>query len=156
MNRHDEDQFVHSAKRLLDESVTDLDGATLSRLARARNRALEKRTGWRRLWRPLPMAAMGAAMAAVVLVLIVAVRPGRENGPDTVLVADLELVTAEESVEFFEDMEFYEWLATEDGPLVSGLGARVPVPDRAGPDICPAAAGEPGAGDGDARISRII
>lgn len=154
MNGQREDKFVEVAKRLLDESVADLDGATLSRLARARNRALERRTGWGRLWRPLPMAGLGAAMAAAVLVLFVTLRPGGEL--DTTLVADLELVTAEESVEFFEDMEFYEWLAAEDGPLVSDRGPCVPMPDRAGPDICPAAAGELGAGDGIARISWII
>lgn len=154
MNGPGEDKFVHAAKRLLDESVTELDGATLSRLAQARNRALERRAGRARLWRPLSMTAMGAAMAAVVLALFVTLRPGGE--PDTALVADLELVTAEESVEFFEDMEFYEWLAEEDGPVVSGSGAVVPVPDDAGPLLRPAAAREAGAGDGDARISRII
>ena len=45
MNGPGEDKFVHAAKRLLDESVTELDWATLSRLAQARNRALERRAG---------------------------------------------------------------------------------------------------------------
>jgi len=156
MNGHDEERFVRAAKDLLGASVADLDGATLSGLARARSRALERRPGRRWLWRPLPLSAMAAAMATAILVFMVALRPDRENGLDKALVADLELVTAEEPVEFFENIEFYEWLAAEDGPLVSDRGPCVPMPDRAGPDICPAAAGDPGAGDGIARISWII
>ena len=118
MNDKMERHFVDAARRLLDESVEHLDASILSRLSRARNTALDGGKGRKSLFRrPWPMVGMTvSAMAAAVLVLfILSVGPFRPEAVETNLVADLGLLTSEESIEFLEDIEFYEWLSTVDG-----------------------------------------
>lgn len=74
------------------------------------------------------------------------------------LVADLGLLTAEDSVEFFEDMEFYEWLSILDGQAedISRADDLLPAPDDAAVQFRPAASDTDGAGNGNHRIPRFI
>jgi hypothetical protein len=109
MNKTDE-QLAEEAKELFDQSVDGLDGATLSRLNRARQAAVAAaRPGsvfsgrqWLR-WMP----ATGVAAAVLLLVA--------QQGPGDVDViaapsSDLEIMLGEESIEMLEDLEFYSWL----------------------------------------------
>jgi hypothetical protein len=118
----EEKTFVDSAKRLLDTSLVDMDGATLSRLARARQRALlghppEKRF----LNRPIFLLGTAASLAVTIL-LVILVMPGifGETRTDIGMVADLSIITSEEPIDLFEDIEFYEW--------ISALDVEVPAP----------------------------
>ncbi len=150
-----ERKFVRSAKKLLDESVADMDSRTLSRLAGARNAALRGRTEKAAFWRPLPLAAMAVSVSA--LILFISFSPSRQESGE-MLVADLGLLTAEDSVEFFEDMEFYEWLSILDGQAedISCADDLLPSPDDAAVQFRPAASDTNGAGNGNHRIPRFI
>jgi hypothetical protein len=115
MNKTDE-QLAREAKQAFDQSVDGLDAATLSRLNRGRQAALDE--GRRspafagRRWLP----ATGVA-AAVLLVLVMQQGP---SGVDVIAAPapDLEILLSEESIEMLEELEFYSWLDTEE--LVDG------------------------------------
>jgi len=111
MKKSDE-QIVQEAKVLFDASVGELDAATLSTLNRARHRALEEARSPRgALLRWVPAA--GVAAAVLVAVMVTLPGPGRvEVMPSTV--ADMEILLGEDSLEMFEELEFYSVLDVMD------------------------------------------
>ena len=114
MSDSKQDEFEYRAQLLLQESAEQLDGATRSRLTQARHAALDvlkqrQNKGW--FWL---MPATGAAAAAIVAVLIMN-RPqdGTQQIEQVAVIAtvdELDIVTAEDSLEFYRDVEFYTWL----------------------------------------------
>jgi hypothetical protein len=110
------------AQKLLQESAEQLDGATRSRLTQARHAALDAiKQRQTKSWFWL-MPATGAAAVAVVAVLLMthtqqAVQPD-EQVAATAPVDEMEIVTGEDSLEFYRDVEFYAWLDTviEEAP----------------------------------------
>lgn len=107
-----DDRLERGARRLLDESLGELDGETLERLRRSRLQALaageKKRRGRWLLWGVVPTLA-----TALLLVLLWpkvgpipnGIDPGQE-------LPELSLLTLEEPLDFYqEEMEFYEWLS---------------------------------------------
>lgn len=103
MNESNE-KFAQDARALFDASVDKLDGATLSRLNQGRNRALDEfRTPHRRWMRWAP--AVGAAAALAMAVMVYMPRPEVEAMP--AMASDMEILLGEESIEMFEDLEFY-------------------------------------------------
>lgn len=88
-----------------------LDYVTASKLAAARARALQPaRSGWN--W-----AAGSGAVAAMLAVAILA--PWRTPAPPAAVITDtaqleaLDALGDEMEPEFYEDLEFYQWLALE-------------------------------------------
>jgi Protein of unknown function (DUF3619) len=148
MNTRDDDRsrmsgepFEREMARMLRQGAEELDAATLSRLNRARQKALEEydRQRQRPAW--LPSASWEPfAGATVVGVLAVALWLGR--APDTTPqqnvampavgsgriegAVDLEVVLADDNLEMIEDLEFYDWLESglatdvQENPGVSG------------------------------------
>lgn len=112
MNESDE-KFARQAKALFDESVDKLDAATLSTLNRGRHEALEaargQRSNWSR-WAP----AVGVTAAVVVAVMLAIPRPDAVGNvpPD-----DMDILLGEDSIEMLEDLEFYAWMALQDGDI---------------------------------------
>jgi hypothetical protein len=114
--------FERRSREAFEESVASLDGATRSRLARARELALaEARRGYRpRLstWLPIGAAAAAAVMA-------IALWSGGEGGLDPtepVLAAleEFDIVAAGDDLDMMdEDPAFYAWVAEE---LADGVG----------------------------------
>jgi hypothetical protein len=114
MNKIDEQgdqRMAQEAKKVFDESVDGLDAATLSRLNRGRQAALSQaaRRGkeWRR-WTP------AAGVAAAVLLAVITLRGPGEVDVITAPASDLEILLGEESIEMFEELEFYSWLETQE------------------------------------------
>jgi hypothetical protein len=118
----EEQAFARRIGARLRRSADELDAATLSRLNRARQRALAQVAndsaagrGW---W--LPVGATAAAVIAVGL--------WRMTGPDDIPAsaatdfapvvaedaADFELLLEEGALEMLEDLEFFAWLAVEE------------------------------------------
>jgi len=160
-----EQRLVDAAKKLLDQSAAELDRDTLSRLARARKRALAASTAHRTFFRrpalPTGMAVSLATAAAVALLAFFG--PLGRDAADQNLVADMGLLTSEESIEFFEDIEFYEWLSAVDGDEgdLSRVDRDRPLAGHAGPG--PGSVGDGADRDAcrdaecrDAGVSRII
>jgi len=121
---HDRDAFEQRASRLLRDSAEDLDGATRSRLARARALALEQHADRRSLFSFRYLAPAGATAAAVLLtVLYVGRNPlhGPVNGEGTAALDDMELLADADALDLGEesDLDFVEWAAAM-GPASAG------------------------------------
>ena len=110
-----DEKLVRQAKELFDNSVEELDAATLSRLNRGRHEALaelarSKPVGrWVR-WVP----ATGVAAAAVVAVVVWQGASVEGPLPSAGPVTDFEILIGEESLEMLEDLEFYSWIEPSD------------------------------------------
>lgn len=117
---NDPTPFEKRTQEILEESATRLDGRTRSRLTQARHAALGQleRPAWHAWWRMYVPA--GAAAAVAVLAVVLWSHP---NGTDPLPVAqngtsvdDLELLADVEAPDFAadgDDLEFYEWAASE-------------------------------------------
>lgn len=115
----DEAKLVERIREQLDADVDDLDGATLSRLAEARRQAVAAAGKPRRRWwmpRPggqgaadwlVPAGAFASVVATVVALTIMVAEPGNGLAKE---VDDLEMLTAGEEIELYENLEFYLWL----------------------------------------------
>ncbi|MGH8121195.1 MAG: hypothetical protein ACREPT_00300 [Rudaea sp.] len=121
-NSFDQAAWIAQARQLLDESARDLDANTASRLNRARQTALALR-GRRslRLW--LLPAGLTSACALLLAVAIwqphhpassAVVAPNmRDSSAQTtgaVSAADADAAPAEDTLEFYQNLEFYAWL----------------------------------------------
>ena len=110
------------AQALLRESAEQLDGATRSRLTQARHAALAAAQRKPAATRWLVPATAGAA-AAVLAVVMTTQTPDIETASPEMTaqtvnepaVDELDIITAEDSLEFYRDVEFYAWLDQELG-----------------------------------------
>ncbi len=107
------DAFEKDIRKTLDAGAGRIDQRTRDELARRRRAALDAagpgsfRTRW------LPAGA--AAAALVVGVMLVTGTPDRTGLPvaaDDSEEQDMEILLAEESLELYEELEFYAWLDT--------------------------------------------
>ncbi len=118
-------KFAARAGRQLRNSVDELDAATLSRLNRARQAALDAidhpatGTNRRRPWLPVGVAVAIAAMTVVLW-------QGRSPGPQIDAmpaladqVTDIELLFDDGDLDMYAELEFFAWLP-EDEPGTIG------------------------------------
>jgi hypothetical protein len=110
--------FEKRSREILEESMSRLDGRTLSRLTQARHAALEGHAKPARAWW-MSFAPAGAAAAVAVLAVVLWTGNGAN---DPVVLApgaqadDMELLADGDAPDFTvvaEDLEFYEWAADE-------------------------------------------
>jgi hypothetical protein len=97
------------SQQLLRESAENLDGRTRSRLTQARHAALaelESGKSQRIRW----MLPAGAAAAGVLAVAMLSNRAPVTQIEAPAVVEDIEIITAEDSLEMYENLEFYAWL----------------------------------------------
>ena len=111
------------AKELFDDSVERIDAATLSRLNQSRHRALEELaqpTGKARwgLWVP----TTGVAAAAVLAVMVMRGPADVDMIESAVNVSDFEMLLEAESLEMFENLEFYSLLDELDSDIGGDVG----------------------------------
>ncbi len=111
----DDDPLIDKAKALFDESVSELDAATLSRLNRNRHEALEQAaegrvTGHWNQWVP----AAGVAAAAVFAVVIWTGDPPVDELTPPAQASDFEIILDGDDFEMLEDLEFYSWIELEE------------------------------------------
>ncbi len=103
------EDFAAQAKGAFDDSVERLDATALSGLNQGRHAALEQlasgssKAAWMR-WVPA-----GGVAAAALITMIVMRGPEIENMPVEVA-SDFEILLQGESLEMFEDLEFYNWM----------------------------------------------
>jgi hypothetical protein len=122
MNEFDQDSWTSRARTLLDESAEGLDAATLSRLNRARQAALAQvRPRAAQRW----LLPAGMASACLLLLAVVAWHVQGPGGaarlPELPFPAsassasgDIDLVSSDDSLELYQDLEFYAWLDAQD------------------------------------------
>lgn len=130
MNSKDKEAiFIAAAKADLDESLRRLDHAISKRLRVARQYALDTALGGKPAKKPLPWLLPVAGMAAAsvaALALFFLLQPQKQealvsqNSPQNLAesvsggMEDLELLASSEAIEFYDDLEFYGWLAEEN------------------------------------------
>jgi hypothetical protein len=117
------ERLAQRARQAYREGAANLDGATLSRLNRARQAALEEYDrreavpAWRRWgWQP---AGAFATVAAVAVAASLLWGPGLDTrGADPIAhvehAGDLEVVLADENLEMLDDLDVIEWLEPGD------------------------------------------
>jgi hypothetical protein len=112
----DAQRLVDGVRQHLDRSVNALDGQTLSRLNRIRHAALEHKQA-RASRMLLPFG--GFVTACVLVVSVMMFGPGR--APDTEAATspmeDIDILTSSDSLDLYEDYEFYQWLAENDAQV---------------------------------------
>ena len=120
MNQPNEEQFIANVKKALDLGTDNLDAGIQSKLTRARHQALDtgKRKGFNiRQWFTLPR--LGWATACIlVLGLTLLVKPNGTVPP----LEDIDLLAAEDNLEFYDGLEFYAWLAEENEESIDAAG----------------------------------
>ena len=104
-----EDAFLESAKQHFDDSVARIDGATQSKLTRARHEALAELGSSRPAWAQW-MPATGVAAAAVLAMVLWTGNPGTDNFGTDAVASDMEILLTEDSLEMLEDLDFYSWV----------------------------------------------
>ncbi len=110
------DRLAAGWKRLLNDSVRDLDQKTVLSLQRARLNVLDAASRRRQPW---IRWAGGVALASMaVLAVTLWLWPSNGVTHSHLLLEDLELVRSPENIELSEDLEFYDWLA--DGTTTTG------------------------------------
>jgi hypothetical protein len=93
-----------------------LDDETLARLAAARGKALLRLSHRNRIaW-----SAFAALAASLVVALVWSGWPQPEI-PDAVLLESVDLLVAEESIEFYQDMDLLQWAELEEQWLLEEL-----------------------------------
>lgn len=106
MTEDKESRFIAAAKAELDRSARQLDELTVARLRAARRKALEARP--RRLaW----LAAGGLATAALTATLVAFLLFTPAAAPPVSGLEQFELLSENDSLELYRDLEFYRWLA---------------------------------------------
>ncbi len=99
-------------KNDFDESISNIDAETASRITQARYRALEQLERKSRQWFLLPAGAIATAAFAVMIFISIPqtnLEPGRET-------ADMDLISSSDELELYEELEFYEWLEDYELP----------------------------------------
>jgi hypothetical protein len=113
-----EERFLEKAKDLLNRAAENLDSQTGQRLERIRTNALraaeEKPSGFFTPLRWILVGGFGTAtMAAVALFFWLNTSPGDFPAKHA---EDFEIITSREPIDFYQDLEFYRWMATQKGP----------------------------------------
>ena len=115
--KHQQEAWLRQIKQTLDESADNLDAATLSKLNQARQHALQQNQRYRSflLTNTWLTGALGSAATAALAFVVwsywpVAMTPPQ---PEQLAFEDLDIVTAQADFEFYQELDFYDWLATE-------------------------------------------
>ncbi|WJW75671.1 DUF3619 family protein [Thiohalobacter sp. IOR34] len=113
-----DEAFARRLRQQLEAGLGQLDVPTRARLAAARRSALEGRS---RRWRaPLGLALAASLLLALSILLL------RAGGGAAPVVEDIELLVSGEDIEFYEELDFYDWLAAQPGDA----GRAVPLPGQ--------------------------
>ena len=99
-----EQQFIDEVRSVFNRSVEQVDAETLSRLNIIRNIALDTAPVKSRPWIFYPAGAFVAACLAIIIFTFV--QP--ESSP--LKAEDIEMLSTSDSLDFFENLEFYQWL----------------------------------------------
>ena len=110
MKEADTYNFIQKFRNKFDQSVDSLDAATLSRITRARYRALEQtrdHKAGRGLWIPA-----GAVVTACLAIVVYNLLPQTTN-EEKAFIDEIEIIS---ELELYENLEFYEWLDQHEIP----------------------------------------
>jgi hypothetical protein len=111
MSNKEEKAFIRFASETLDQHLEQLDQASKLTLRQARHKALQEPTRSKSAW--LPAGAMLATAAAAVLMIVM--WPSHDLEFDAQLASqDAELLASDADLDLLAELDFYEWLETEN------------------------------------------
>ncbi len=114
--------FIRSIVRELDEEADRLPPAVVGRLRDGRMRAIGvPQGGWFR-YRIVPrwITAGGFVTAAVMVAAVSIWYGGHRSSTQVRNLDELEIASAQEQLELYEDLDFYRWLADQPGGTGQG------------------------------------
>jgi hypothetical protein len=117
MNSNDEDRaFLDTVKSTLDQQHDAIDEPTRAALRNIRHQAINHvRTGPARPWvQPLLYPALTAIATIAVVVSVMLTMNLNGTLSDLPTFDDIPLMTATDDIIFYQDLEFYQWLDTEN------------------------------------------
>lgn len=117
MNEKESDQrLMQEIKQELDSSCDRLDAQTLSRLTHIRHQALEGKPANNKSFFYQNPFLSSSAIATCALVLGIGFYFDLGSTSDITLseLEDIEILSADDSFELYDDIEFYQWLSMND------------------------------------------
>ena len=112
----DDEAWVRRARALHEQACTRIDARTRSRLVAARSDALDggRRRSQRLVWLP----AAGAMGACLLVIGVTWLRPQAPGAPParqdtTHAETELPLETDTQQLDFYQNLDFYQWLAQQ-------------------------------------------
>lgn len=116
MSQDKQQQFINRAKHTLNQSVDELDAVTLARLKAARLNALEHQQVERPhtavlSWLLGHNKLVLTSVMSVMLVTSVWLLQKPLNGD--LLIEDMQILSANDDLELYRNLEFYQWLEYE-------------------------------------------
>lgn len=112
-----EREIIERVGKALDESADNLDLRTQSRLLSIRREAIERMTAPRERRFSIPRWAYASSfvtvLVAVAIALVIVPGPSRHRQQVSKL-DDLEIMVSGENLELYEDLEFYQWLESQN------------------------------------------
>jgi hypothetical protein len=109
--------WTEQARHALDESAQNLDASTLSRLNRARQGALAQGRPLRPWYLPAGLASACAVLVAVAIAWHTptnSIMPTAAGANAGSFDSDLDMMTSDDGIEFYQDLDFYAWLDAQE------------------------------------------
>ena len=107
-----DNEWLESIRGELVRGIEEIDDATRSKLSQIRRQALAKKPS-----KSIPAFLLSAAVAATACLVVALIIYIPEQKPkQNEMIDDLDLITTSESLDLFEDLDFYEWLEAYDLP----------------------------------------
>ena len=111
MKQDNKDQaFLDNTRRVLDNSVDAIDEETSSRLRQIRYQALNNKA--EKNYGLIPYSAFAATAAVLVLTITIWLTQAPDINDELVL-QDISILTSTEELDFYQQLEFYNWLDDE-------------------------------------------
>jgi len=116
----DDQMFLSAAKSTLERRVDEIDEHTQTRLGAIRRQAVDAAISKHTVASPvftrwvLPVGGLATAFAAVLVTVTLWTQEPVNNAAPVAALEDLNLLTGNEEIDFYQELEFYEWLAVNE------------------------------------------
>ena len=111
-----EEQFLNEVKQSLDAGMENIDEKILLRLLKIRHQAILEAEGRKKRMFFLPRWVQASAFATIATAIVLVVVWLYDQRPEFFLKnpEDFEIVSSQDQMELYEDLDFYKWLAASD------------------------------------------
>jgi hypothetical protein len=108
-----------TVKKVLDTGTDALDSSTLARLRQVRREALQQSPDRDVRWW-MPVSALGATAAAVLVATWLTTTVAPQANVEGI--EDIEILASADNTDLYEQMDFYEWLESQQGNKQTNAG----------------------------------
>ena len=108
-----------TVKKVLDTGTDALDSSTLARLRQVRREALQQSPDRGVRWW-MPVSALGATAAATLVATWLTTTVAPQANVEGI--EDIEILASADNTDLYEQMDFYEWLESQQGNKQTNAG----------------------------------